>query len=37
MRPSFLNDFMNIYEDTNEYDFTILFDDYFAEFMNIII
>ena len=31
----FLNDFMNIYEDANEYDFTILFDDYFAEFMNI--
>ena len=31
----FLNDFKNIYEDANEYDFTLLFDDYFAEFMDI--
>lgn len=31
----FLNDFMDIYNENNEYDFTILLDDYFADFIDI--
>jgi hypothetical protein len=30
----FLNDFMKIYEESEEYDFTILFDDYYSDFIS---
>jgi hypothetical protein len=30
----FLNDFIKIYDESDEYDFTILFDDYYSNFIS---
>jgi viroplasmin and RNaseH domain-containing protein len=30
----FLNDFMKIYQESGEYNFTILFDDYYCDFIS---
>jgi len=34
MESQFLNDFLKEYENSNEYDFTILFDDFYENFIN---